>query len=48
MDLGDRIGRLEDTIAALQVELREARADKKPSGTVKPKRTRRPPADSEE
>ena len=50
LDLGDRIGRLEDTIAALQVDLREVTSTSRqgPSATIKPKRTRRPPEAAEE
>ena len=48
--LGDRIGQLEDAIAALQVEvrnLREAAANSDASSS-RPRRTRKPPADPEE
>lgn len=46
--LGDRIGQLEDTIAALQVEIRNLRdaGDNKVS-PARPRRTRRPPAEPE-
>ncbi len=47
--LGDRIGQLEDAIAALQVEvrnLREAGAGRA-AASSRPRRTRRPPAEPE-
>ncbi len=47
--LGDRIGQLEDAIAALQVEVRNLRSSGAQTGGTppRPQRTRRPPAESE-
>ena len=46
--LGDRIGQLEDAIAALQVEVRNLRDSTAQTGaSPRPRRTRRPPAESE-
>ncbi len=48
LDIGDRVGRLEDSIAALQAEVRNLRAASNPTtATVRPKRTKRPPAPDE-
>ncbi len=47
LDLSDRLGQLEDTVAALQVEIREQRAMLAggDSATKKPSRSRKPPED---
>ena len=48
LEIGDRIGRLEDAIAALQVEVRNVRDAAAPSkAPARPQRTRRPPAEPE-
>ena len=47
LDLGDRIGRLEDAIAALQAEVRSLQNSAGPSEAPRPRRTKRPPAETE-
>ena len=48
LDLGDRIGRLEDAIATLQVEVRNLRTSAAPTeSSSRPRRTRRPPTESD-
>lgn len=48
LDLGDRLGRLEDSIAALQAEVRNLRESGKPAtAPARPRRTKQPPASEE-